>query len=743
MLNNCRFFLNPGERDLLRDSRRAFWEKQELLMRVEAGRIMARGSFHTHKVGCRRKDRKDNDCRYMFMRCPSEGNKLYHVLDTGEATEIIPPPPSHIDSNIPIPPLDYRAICLLVERVSPYSRSTLDSLSYNVRKECRDVSLRSLYTEEGCLWLTNCVRCNTSVKLMSSQGVARRRMWYCVKYMCKGPVDTKEFSNICQISCNKTTVHPSLKEAQTVSERSQNDNVLALQRILMKTCAFSEYGANQMMSCVLGYPAQYQTHSTTLIFIKQALCFQEILYANSCGPSPSDKNYEWQSDSSSDKDLTDFIVSDNVVEYQDSEEDTDHLSSPSSMFKCSRASSKLCREVCTSKGDPCENETMFSQAPLFPWALANENGSSADDEIPDDLATPIPRLLCEGVPTVSPYSSDTESHNASFSPNLTAKYMVPDSLRRLLVSSKMKLNDVLFQGSLFKVVHESKTTHTTIPPYFLYANRGVYLDPLSFLEWGCSIEVVYWDDTASVQYQNFQSKIVGKRWCYPFKEDFVLYDTYLQRYRSTYRVPQLAGMRPPRFPGPRPASVKKLARWKKKADKFATFIGTLLIPWDLERPNQIRTLYDLQYCYKFNNGVLAVNEETPHDRNYINSLKQKYIHRLSTNLCDGEEVAKHVRSFEKQFADTLDHIQLPRTRGRFKPEAVENILTAKDETQFLQQLNQYKTVGRSCLCKNTSECLDTIDLQLKRRYRQGGEVGHYISSCHQETSQFLVNILQI
>ena len=78
----------------------------------------------------------------------------------------------------------------------------------------------------------------------------------------------------------------------------------------------------------------------------------------------------------------------------------------------------------------------------------------------------------------------------------------------------------------------------------------------------------------------------------------------------------------PRSPGPRLVSVKMLERWKIKTDKLSFFIGTLLIPWDLDRPNQIRTLYDPQYCYRFNYEFLAFNEETLHYRNYVNLLKR-------------------------------------------------------------------------------------------------------------------------
>ena len=93
------------------------------------------------------------------------------------------------------------------------------------------------------------------------------------------------------------------------------------------------------------------------------------------------------SDSSSDTDLSDFIVSDNGVECQDSEGDTDHLPSASTVFKCSTVFSKLPRVVINHSGNPCDDETIFYPAPSFPRALATESKSSAEDEIPDDLFT--------------------------------------------------------------------------------------------------------------------------------------------------------------------------------------------------------------------------------------------------------------------------------------------------------------------------------------------------------------------
>ena len=96
--------------------------------------------------------------------------------------------------------------------------------------------------------------------------------------MCKGPVDPKELAVICQQSCNKTALYPSKKESHTEIERQENNNVLTLQRILMNACAFCEYGSTQMASCVLGNPAQYQTHDTVLVFIEQAIAFQELMH---------------------------------------------------------------------------------------------------------------------------------------------------------------------------------------------------------------------------------------------------------------------------------------------------------------------------------------------------------------------------------------------------------------------------------------------------------------------------------
>ena len=95
--------------------------------------------------------------------------------------------------------------------------------------------------------------------------------------MCKGPVDPKELAVICRQAFNKTAIYPSLKSHCTERERQENDNLLTLQRILMHSCAFCEYGSTQMASCVLGHPAQYQSHDTILVFIKQALAFQDLM----------------------------------------------------------------------------------------------------------------------------------------------------------------------------------------------------------------------------------------------------------------------------------------------------------------------------------------------------------------------------------------------------------------------------------------------------------------------------------
>ena len=96
--------------------------------------------------------------------------------------------------------------------------------------------------------------------------------------MCIGPVDPKELAVICQQSWNKTAIYPSKKESLNEIQREENNNVVTLQRILMNACAFCEYGSTQMASCVLGNPAQYQTHDTVLVFIEQAIAFQELMH---------------------------------------------------------------------------------------------------------------------------------------------------------------------------------------------------------------------------------------------------------------------------------------------------------------------------------------------------------------------------------------------------------------------------------------------------------------------------------
>ena len=177
MMNDCRFYLTTWERDFLSSSQNTSLQKQNLLIEIEAGRIMARCNFHIHRPGYRSKRRRDLYCRFTIMRCPSSGHCLLLIDEDGNVSNMNnPPPPEYIDSDIPIRPLDPRPLAWLTNRPCDFTVEELEGMDTKMRKEHRQVSLRALYTEEGCKWLTTCVKCNTSVTFLGSRSVAKARM---------------------------------------------------------------------------------------------------------------------------------------------------------------------------------------------------------------------------------------------------------------------------------------------------------------------------------------------------------------------------------------------------------------------------------------------------------------------------------------------------------------------------------------------------------------------------------------
>ena len=77
-----------------------------------------------------------------------------------------------------------------------------------------------------------------------------------------------------------------------------------------------------------------------------------------------------------------------------------------------------------------------------------------------------------------------------------------------------------------------------------------------------------------------------------------MFNDYVQILRSTYQVPELAGKHPPRFPGEEPADPADLPGWIKMADTFASCIGTMFIPWEVDHKCPVRTWDDLQQAYE-------------------------------------------------------------------------------------------------------------------------------------------------
>ncbi|KAK3289325.1 hypothetical protein CYMTET_3224 [Cymbomonas tetramitiformis] len=63
-----------------------------------------------------------------------------------------------------------------------------------------------------------------------------------------------------------------------------------------------------------------------------------------------------------------------------------------------------------------------------------------------------------------------------------------------------------------------------------------------------------------------------------FHPDHPLHDTHVQRIRSKFKCPILAGGPPPRYPGPRLVGNKA---WMKKAEKYSSYMLALIKPWDI------------------------------------------------------------------------------------------------------------------------------------------------------------------
>ena len=97
--------------------------KQRLLARTEPARISARSNFHIHRRSCRAKNHRLEDCRFIFMRMPSEKDKLLHVTESAlqgdEST--IPPAPEPTNVHCPIMPTYHRAILLQIKRPCDFS----------------------------------------------------------------------------------------------------------------------------------------------------------------------------------------------------------------------------------------------------------------------------------------------------------------------------------------------------------------------------------------------------------------------------------------------------------------------------------------------------------------------------------------------------------------------------------------------------------------------------------------------
>ena len=130
-------------------------------------------------------------------------------------------------------------------------------------------------------------------------------------------------------------------------------------------------------------------------------------------------------------------------------------------------------------------------------------------------------------------------------------------LYTLFERGNVQAESILHRGKLFKIRFNDQFRPISIPQYWIYANRGQVLSDLSFLEYICMIDVVRRSETTDMQETHRENLQTDRRWAFVFDPEFVLYNDYIQRFKSMYKIPELAGRGSPRHPGHRPVTVKK------------------------------------------------------------------------------------------------------------------------------------------------------------------------------------------
>ena len=120
---------------------------------------------------------------------------------------------------------------------------------------------------------------------------------------------------------------------------------------------------------------------------------------------------------------------------------------------------------------------------------------------------------------------------------------------------------------------------TVIPvaQYTHYRYRGAELSKLNFYEWCAIISI---EEIGTLR-SDAQPAIRRRRknCTFQFAEGHPLRGTHIQKLRSKFQCPILAGGPPPKYPGPNVGA--RSAQWKKKANAYARYMLTAFNPWDI------------------------------------------------------------------------------------------------------------------------------------------------------------------
>ena len=121
-----------------------------------------------------------------------------------------------------------------------------------------------------------------------------------------------------------------------------------------------------------------------------------------------------------------------------------------------------------------------------------------------------------------------------------------------------------------------------VPQHTHYDYRGIGLEKMNFHEHTCIVKIVPITERGEKATSSSRPQGQGrqKNACFPFAEGHPLKESHCQQLRSKHLVPVLAGARPPRYPGRKPAGNNP--GWRRAAGAFALYFMTLFSPWNLE-----------------------------------------------------------------------------------------------------------------------------------------------------------------